>query len=86
VPARARTIAIQSGQRWHCWDPSEQCQRTLPLRVARIGDFPAGRYIPGMPKRKRETEWEVMRLKATPAAFVGLVQAPRQYDCAKGRD
>ena len=39
-----------------------------------------------MPKRKRETEWEVMRLKATPAAFVGLVQAPRQYDCAKGRD
>jgi hypothetical protein len=28
-----------------------------------------------MPKRKRETEWEVMRLKATPAAFVGLVQA-----------
>jgi hypothetical protein len=35
--------------------------------------FPAGRYIPGMPKRKRETEWEVIRLKATPAAFVGLV-------------
>jgi hypothetical protein len=29
-----------------------------------------------MPKRKRETEWEVMRLKATPAAFFGLVQAP----------
>jgi len=29
-----------------------------------------------MAKGKRETEWEVIRLKATPAAFVGLDQAP----------
>ena len=42
---------------------------------AGLGNFAAGRYISHMPKRKRETEWEVIRLKATPAAFVGLVQA-----------
>jgi len=33
-------------------------------------------HLSDMPKRKRETEWEVIRLKATPAAFVGWVQAP----------
>ena len=36
----------------------------------------ATRYISRMAKGKRETEWEVIRLKATPAALVGLVQAP----------
>jgi hypothetical protein len=32
-------------------------------------------HICGIAKRKRETEWEVIRIKATPAAFVGTVQA-----------
>ena len=41
-----------------------------------LGNFAAGRHISRMPKRKRETEWEVIRLKTTPAAFVGLVHAP----------
>ena len=41
-----------------------------------LGNFAASRHISGMAKRKRETEWEVIRLKATPAAFVGLVHAP----------
>jgi hypothetical protein len=36
----------------------------------------ATRYISRMAKGKRETEWEGIRLKATPAALVGLVQAP----------
>ena len=36
----------------------------------------ASRYISGMAKRKRETEWEVIRLKATPAAFVGGFKRP----------
>ena len=40
-----------------------------------LGNVSASRYISGMAKRKRETEWEVIRLKATPAAFVGWVQA-----------
>ena len=40
------------------------------------------RYISGMPKRKRETEWEVIRLKATPAAF-GVVQAPDKASALK---
>jgi 1,2-phenylacetyl-CoA epoxidase PaaB subunit len=29
-----------------------------------------------MAKRKRETDWEVIRIEATPAYFVGRVQAP----------
>jgi hypothetical protein len=29
-----------------------------------------------MPKRKSETESEVIRLKATPAVLIGFVQAP----------
>jgi len=36
-----------------------------------------------MAKRKRETEWEVIRIKATPAAFVGLVQAPDKVSALK---
>jgi 1,2-phenylacetyl-CoA epoxidase PaaB subunit len=31
-----------------------------------------------MAKRKRETKWEVIRIKATPAAFVGTVHAPEK--------
>ena len=33
-------------------------------------------HISDMPKRKSETESEVIRLKATPAALIGFVQAP----------
>jgi hypothetical protein len=36
-----------------------------------------------MAKGKRETEWEVIRLKATPAALVGLVQAPDKATALK---
>ena len=36
-----------------------------------------------MAKRKRETEWEVIRIKATPAAFGGLVQAPDKVSALK---
>ena len=64
--------------------------QTLQCSLARIsetglelGNFAAGRYISHMPKRKRETEWEVIRLKATPAAFVGLVQAPDKATALK---
>jgi hypothetical protein len=28
------------------------------------------------PARKKEPTWEIRRLKATPAAFIGLVDAP----------
>ena len=48
-----------------------------------LGNVSASRYISGMAKRKRETEWEVIRLKATPAAFVGLVQAPDKASALK---
>ena len=34
------------------------------------------RYISKMAKRKRETDWEVIRIEATPAYVVGTVQAP----------
>ena len=50
---------------------------------AALGNFAAGRYISHMPKRKREAEWQVIRLKATPAAFVGLVQAPDKASALK---
>ncbi len=33
------------------------------------GNLAPSRYIRGMAKRKRVTEWEVIRIKATPAAF-----------------
>ena len=29
-------------------------------------------------KRKREVEWEVIRLQASPAKFIGYVRAPDQ--------
>jgi hypothetical protein len=29
-----------------------------------------------MPKREREFEWEVIRLQASPAEFIGYVRAP----------
>ena len=45
----------------------------------------ATRYISRMAKGKRETEWEVIRLKATPAALVGLVQAPDKATALKPR-
>ena len=48
-----------------------------------LGNVSASRYISGMAKRKRETEWEVIRLKATPAALVGLVQAPDKATALK---
>jgi hypothetical protein len=38
--------------------------------------LPLAAIFRAWPKRKRATEWEVIRIKATPAAFVGLVQAP----------
>ena len=50
--------------------------RRFGNRQRGLGKRVASRYISGMAKRKRETEWEVIRLKATPAAFVGSVQAP----------
>ena len=31
-----------------------------------------------MVKRKREVEWEVIRLQASPAKFIGYVRAPDQ--------
>jgi hypothetical protein len=40
-------------------------------------------HISSMPKRKRETEWEVIRIKATPAAFVGFVNAPDEATVLK---
>jgi hypothetical protein len=40
-------------------------------------------HISGMAKRKRETEWEVIRIKATPGAFIGLVQAPDKASALK---
>jgi len=48
-----------------------------------LGNVSATRYISRMAKGKRETEWEVIRLKATPAAFVGLDQAPDKASALK---
>ena len=48
-----------------------------------LGNVSATRYISRMAKGKRETEWEVIRLKATPAALVGLVQAPDKATALK---
>jgi hypothetical protein len=48
-----------------------------------LGNVSATRYISRMAKGKRETEWEVIRLKATPAAFVGLDQAPDKATALK---
>ena len=39
--------------------------------------------FPEWAKGKRETQWEVIRLKATPAAFVGLDQAPDKATALK---
>ena len=50
---------------------------------SRTRKLATSRYIRGMAKRKRETEWEVIRIKATPAAFVGLVQAPDKVGALK---
>ena len=38
-----------------------------------------------MPKRKREFDWEVIRLQASPAKFIGYVRAPDE-ETARGRD
>jgi hypothetical protein len=51
--------------------------------LSRLGSLAPTRYIPGMPKRKRVTEWEVIRIKATPAAFVGFVNAPDEATALK---
>jgi hypothetical protein len=64
----------------------ERTENTVkPLGLAATRQFATSSYIPGMPKRKRErvTEWEVIRLKATPAAFVGLVRAPDEATALK---
>ena len=53
---------------------------------AELGNFAAGRHISRLPKRKRRTEWEVIRLKATPAAFVGIGPGARQSERAEDRD
>ena len=50
---------------------------------SRTRKLDTSRYIPRMAKRKRETEWEVIRIKATPAAFDGLVQAPDKASALK---
>jgi hypothetical protein len=51
-----------------------------PLALGATSKPAPSRYIRGMAKRKREraTEWEVIRIKATPAAFVGYVRAPNE--------
>jgi hypothetical protein len=36
-----------------------------------------------MPKRKREYEWRILRLRASPAAFVGYVSAPDEKAALK---
>jgi len=46
-------------------------------KVSLVAIFPACLSV------KRGTEWEVIRLKATPAAFVGLVQAPDKASALK---
>jgi hypothetical protein len=50
---------------------------------AGLGNFAAGRYISHMPKRKRETEWEVIASRRRLPPFVGLVQAPDKATALK---
>jgi hypothetical protein len=38
-----------------------------------------------MPKRKREYEWEVIRLQASPAKFIGYVRAPDEETARETR-
>jgi hypothetical protein len=47
----------------------------------RLGISPEAVYIPPMRKRKSQRErrvatWEISRLRGTPAAFIGLIDAP----------
>jgi hypothetical protein len=49
--------------------------KVKPLRLAATPQSATSSYISSMDKRKRETEWEVICIRATPAALVGTVEA-----------
>jgi hypothetical protein len=46
------------------------------LGLGALGNRATTRHINGMAKRKRQYEWEVIRLTASPARFIGTVSAP----------
>ena len=71
------------GSSWSTANPAMLACGDLGNRQRGLWKSIPSRYIPRMPKRKRETEWEVIRLKATPAAFVGLVRAPDKASALK---
>lgn len=50
--------------------------RVKPLGLVGFDFRPSSPDIYGMAKRKREFEWQVIRLQASPAKFIGYVRAP----------